>query len=110
VNNLSIKRIFESFRQLDHALNIARKSLDRCEEPPQDLLSRISAYEDILEKQRNLATAMCGYASLENWEEVHRHIKLINGLSAMIRDDAREAATVKQHEAGVASDEPAMLC
>ena len=90
MNKLVINRLFESFRELETAIRTARVTLETKEEQPAEMLKRISSYEEILEKQKNLATTMCGHVSLGNWDEVARHIKLINGLSSMIRDDARE--------------------
>lgn len=90
MNKLVINRLFESFRELERAIVAARTTLEGKENPPAEMLGRISQYEEILEKQKNLATTMCGHVSLGNWDEVARHIKLINGLSSMIRDDARE--------------------
>ncbi len=90
MNKVIITRLFESFNELERAISSARQTLEQKSEPPKEILARISNYETILEKQRTLATALCGHSSLGNWEEVARHIKLINGLSAMIRDDARE--------------------
>ncbi|MFN8391073.1 MAG: hypothetical protein U0136_12355 [Bdellovibrionota bacterium] len=90
MNKIIISRLFESFNELERAIVSARQTLEQKSEPPQDLLARITTYEQILDKQRSLATALCGHSSLGNWDEVSRHIKLINGLSSMIRDDARE--------------------
>lgn len=90
VNKVIISRLFESFNELERAIVSAKQTLENKSEPPKDILARIASYEDILDKQRSLATALCGHSSLGNWDEVARHIKLINGLSAMIRDDARE--------------------
>ncbi|MCB0344042.1 MAG: hypothetical protein KDD66_02950 [Bdellovibrionales bacterium] len=85
-----IKRLFDSFGELERAIHSARTTLNNKSNPPADLLEHIKVYEEILDKQRSLATALCGYASLGDWNEVARHVRLINGLSAMIRDDARE--------------------
>ena len=90
MNKIVISRLFESFNELERAIVSARQTLEKKNEPPADLLERIRSYEQILDKQRTLATALCGHSTLGNWGEVARHIKLINGLSAMIRDDARE--------------------
>ncbi len=90
VNKIIISRLFESFNELERAIVSARQTLEKKSEPPKEILARIASYEGILDKQRNLATALCGHSSLGNWDEVARHVKLINGLSAMIRDDARE--------------------
>lgn len=93
MKKIVIKRLFESFSELDRAIKSAKKTLCNNDDTPPEVLKRIELYEEILEKQQNLATALCGHASLGNWSEVSRHVKLINGLSAMIRDDAREVVS-----------------
>ena len=105
VKRLVIERLFESFVHLERAIKVARETVDKHGDTRADTLARIDKYEEILTKQRSLATALCGYASMGKWEEVSRHIKLINGLSTMIRDDAKEIvlglkknAPVKEHE------------
>ena len=90
MNKIIIQRLFESFKDLETAIESAKKTLEDRVDPPQEVIKRIESYEEILNKQRALATALCGHAHLGNWEEVSRHVKLINGLSTMIRDDARE--------------------
>jgi hypothetical protein len=90
VRKIIVRRLFQSFVELEKAISTAKKTLLSQKEPQQHVLDRIKTYEEILEKQRELATAMCGHAALGNWEEVARHVKLINGLSFMIRDDARD--------------------
>ncbi len=90
MRRLIIKRLFDSFAELDRAITTAKVALERKEDAPQEIIKRVDAYADILEKQRALATSLCGHANLGDWDEVARHVKIINGLSAMIRDDARE--------------------
>ena len=85
-----VNKLLDSFNELERAITTARATLEEGENPPKEILAHIESYEEILEKQRSLATALCGYASMGNWEEVSRHVRLINGLSAMSRDDARE--------------------
>ena len=110
MNKVIINRLFESFRDLEKAINCAKKTLETKPNAPKQLLERIGEYEQILEKQRNLATALCGHSTLGNWDEVARHIKLINGLSAMIRDDAREILmSVKPTGNTVVIEKPAYL-
>ena len=43
-----------------------------------------------MQDQRELAAKLCFYINQKNWEEVNRHVSMINCLSSMIRDDARE--------------------
>ena len=90
MRRILIDRLFQSFTELERAIVSAHTILSRKTPENKELIDRIEAYENILVKQRSLATALCGHACLENWLEVARHIKLINGLSEMIRDDARD--------------------
>lgn len=90
LQQLVIDRLFDSFKDLERAIGSAKRALGDKPEPPKEILERIDGYQNILDKQKSLATALCGYAKVGNWDEVARHVKLINGLSAMIRDDARE--------------------
>ncbi|MCC6221700.1 MAG: hypothetical protein IT291_10720 [Deltaproteobacteria bacterium] len=90
MKHLVIKRLFDSLNDLEQAIESARVSLRAKHEPPVELLSRIDSYEEILRKQRTLGNDLCKHFTLENWQEVSRHVQLINGLSGMIRDDARE--------------------
>ena len=68
---------------------MTREVLAEKEEVPQDVLDRVQQYSDIVSKQRGLANRLRAHLTAENWEEVGRHVKLINGLSSMIRDDAQ---------------------
>lgn len=110
VNKLAIRRIFESFSQLEKAVNLAKQDFEKYENPPADALARIESYEEILEKQRSLATALCGHSALGNYEEVVRHIKLINSYSIMIRDDAREVIGLLGTERTFAEEQPQLPC
>jgi len=108
VTQTIIKRLFDSFGELERAIASAKITLKRQQQPPKAVLDRIGVYEDILQKQRKLATELCGYVSVGNWAEVSRHVQLINGLSAMIRDDAREILAGVQYMPTAAPSE-AML-
>ena len=90
MKQIIVRRLFQSFVELEKAILTAKISLSKKGDSADDMLQRIRMYEDILEKQRSLATALCAHASMGDWKEVARHVKLINGLSTMIRDDARE--------------------
>ena len=84
-----INRLFSSFSDLEQAIESAKTTLSRKESVPEEILTRLKSYDGILAKQRCLATALCDHINKGNWDEVTRHVSLINGLSAMIRDDAR---------------------
>lgn len=90
VNKIVITRLFQSFAELEKAIDAAKMTLTSKDNPPQELIERIGSYETILNKQRRLAEELCCHANTGAWGEVERNIKVINALSQMIRDDARE--------------------
>ncbi len=93
VNKIVITKLLESFTELEGSIRSAKLALTKRENPPQELLDRVANYERILEKQRVLATEMWRNVASANWSEASRHVKLINALSSMIRDDAREVVS-----------------
>ena len=84
-----INRLYQSFEDLENAIHGARKTLESKEEIPREVVDRLNSYDGILAKQRKLASELCEFISEGKWDDVTRHVGLINGLSAMIRDDAR---------------------
>jgi len=84
-----IERLFESFTELESAITKARATLNKRESVPAGVLRRLESYDTILAKQRSLAVSLCEAISKKNWDDVTRNVSLINGLSAMIRDDAK---------------------
>jgi hypothetical protein len=84
-----IERLFESFTELESAISKARTTLNQRESVPSGVLRRLESYDTILAKQRSLAVALCEAITKKNWDDVTRTVSLINGLSAMIRDDAK---------------------
>lgn len=89
MQNAIMDRLFSSFIELEQAIHSARKTLASRGEVPAEILERLDSYDTILAKQRSLASILCEHINNGNWDEVGRHVNLINGLSAMIRDDAR---------------------
>jgi hypothetical protein len=102
-----VNRLFASFSELEQAIQSARKTLSERPSVPAEVLRRIESYDEILAKQRTLANSLCSHIDDGNWDEVSRHVGLINGLSAMIRDDARAilAALSPQAKAPVEEDD-----
>lgn len=98
MKNIIVNKLFDSFVQLERAITSAKSTLERKEDVPQEIVDRISYYEEILKKQRALAVSLCRHLARGNWDEVSRHMRLINGLSAMIRDDARDILAQRQLE------------
>ena len=88
-NSTIISRLFRSFDELDTAIQSARVTLEKKEAVPVAIVERLRSYDTILAKQKNLAQKLCVHVEKGEWDEVARHVTLINGLSAMIRDDAR---------------------
>ena len=84
-----IERLFASFTELESAITKARSTLKTREAVPEGVVRRLESYDTILAKQRSLAVSLCESIAAKNWDEVNRNVTLINGLSAMIRDDAR---------------------
>ena len=84
-----IERLFASFTELESAITKARNTFKSRASVPDNVVRRLESYDTILAKQRSLAVSLCEAISQKNWEEVNRNVSLINGLSAMIRDDAR---------------------
>lgn len=84
-----IERLFTSFSDLEDSINNAKITLAAKGEIPSHVVERLSSYDSILGKQRRLALQLAKHMSDGNWDEVARHVGLINGLSSMIRDDAR---------------------
>jgi hypothetical protein len=84
-----IEKLFSSFSELETAINSAKRTLEKKESVPTAILERLNSYDGILAKQKNLANTLCVSISKGDWDEVARNVTLINGLSAMIRDDAK---------------------
>ena len=89
MNQDLVTKLLESFDELDRCIVVTKQVLSAREGVPTDVLARVDQYADIVVKQRSLAGGLRKYIECENWDEVARHVKLINGLSAMIRDDAQ---------------------
>lgn len=84
-----IEKLFSSFSDLEDSIASAKKTLAAKGEIPSHVLERLSSYDSILTKQRRLALELAQHMANGEWNEVARHVNLINGLSALIRDDAR---------------------
>lgn len=105
-----VEKLVQSFDDLENCIAITKKVLDKKQGVPADVIARVGQYSDIVVKQRNLATDLQDYLNREDWEEVARHIKIINGLSAMIREDAQAILAGAMQEAPlIASKEEDVL-
>lgn len=88
-NSNIVERLFASFNDLEQAIEGAKSTLASRAEVPEEVIARLKSYDGILSKQRSLAVQLCEQIKNGDWDEVSRSVSLINGLSAMIRDDAR---------------------
>ncbi len=104
-----IERLFSSFSALEQAIESAKSTLAKKESVPGEILERIKSYDTILSKQRTLATSLCEHINSGNWDEVSRHVNLINGLSSMIRDDARAILKALSNQ-GENQDDDTQIC
>ena len=84
-----VSKLMESFDDLDSCIGMTKEVLSSKAGVPEDVFSRIEQYSDIVIKQRELTEVLKIRIQEENWAEVSRHVKIINGLSTMIRDDAQ---------------------
>ena len=84
-----VDKLLESFDELERCIAHTRAVLAQKKGVPADVMNRVSQYSSIVAKQRSLADGLRDCLDQQNWEEVARHVRLINGLSSMIRDDAQ---------------------
>jgi len=106
-----IERLFASFTELETAISKARDTFKTRASIPDNVIKRLESYDTILAKQRSLAVTLCEAISRKNWDEVNRNVTLINGLSAMIRDDAKAIlAAVSTPEETQTDDEAENFC
>lgn len=84
-----VARLLQSFFDLERAIEGAKTNLKQNSKIPDSIHDRLESYSAILERQRELAQVLETFVSDGNLSEVTRHISLINGLSAMIIDDAK---------------------
>jgi hypothetical protein len=56
---------------------------------PESTMDKLEQYREIVSKQHLLAVHLRGHILKHEWVEVCRHVQLIRGLAAMIRDDVK---------------------
>ena len=84
-----VDKLLESFDELERCIGLTKDILNQKQGVPNEVLERVEQYSQIVVKQRTLANDLREHIANQNWSEVSRHVKLINGLSSMIRDDAQ---------------------
>lgn len=104
-----VEKLVQSFDDLENCIATTKQVLDKKKGVPADVIARVEQYSDIVAKQRSLATDLQDYLNKEDWEEVARHIKIINGLSAMIREDAQAILAGAMEESSLVAKEDILL-
>lgn len=84
-----VDRLLEAFDELERCIAGTQEVLAEKSGVPEDVISRVSEYSRIVSKQRSLAKELKTHIEQQDWQEVGRFVRLINGLSTMIRDDAQ---------------------
>ncbi len=84
-----VEKLLGSFDELEKCITVTKQVLAEKEGVPEDVVLRVNQYSDIVTKQRGLAHELRQHLDNQNWDEVGRRVRLINGLSTMIRDDAQ---------------------
>jgi hypothetical protein len=89
-NNPLVDKLLSSFGDLERSISITKQSLSQKEGVPQDVLSRLDQYLEMVLKQKSIADELREQIAAGSWEHVARNVKIINGISAMIREDAQQ--------------------
>lgn len=84
-----VEKLMKSFDELDRCISLTLTVFSQKEDVPDEVVARVKQYSSIVIKQRSLASELEAHVSAQNWREVSRVVKVINGLSGMIRDDAQ---------------------
>lgn len=101
-----IDRLYQSIEGLERAVEAAGISLEeKAKNGAQDIhpiLYRLDEYRSIISKQKQKVQELCIALQNQDFHEVTRLVTVINGISQMIRDDARE---ILANLAGVPKEE-----
>jgi hypothetical protein len=95
-----VGKLLQSFDELERCITLTKQVLAQKNSVPAEIVERVSKYSEVVAKQRQLAHILSERIAAQDWEEVTRHVRLINGLSSMIRDDAQAILRGSEGEAG----------
>ena len=84
-----VERLNKSLDELERSVKDTRAILIKKEGLPGYVLEHVDQYFAVLEKQRALAVKLESYLDKNDFDQVTRHVRLINGLSTMIKEDAQ---------------------
>ena len=88
MGNICIDRLMNSFMKLERAVDTAKQIASQRGDHTQHVVDKLEKYQSILTKQRSLAIELCASVAMKDWPAANRHLRVINALSTMIRDDA----------------------
>lgn len=88
MNNV-LEKLKNSFQELEDAISGARVTLLNKLNVPDEVFERLDLYDEILLKQKEYYTELVQYVHSKNAEKISEIVKKINGLSIMLRDDAK---------------------
>ncbi len=101
-----VERLFRSFTDLESAIRGARETLKHKEDVPSHVFERLDSYDQIIARQRGLARDLEDHIAGGDMMEISRHVMIINSLSGMIIDDAKQIlSSLSSLEANVYADE-----
>jgi hypothetical protein len=104
-----VQRLYLSFIDLERAIAGARDTLSLREDVPGHVFKRLDSYDQIIARQRSLANELEHHILEGDMLEISRHVMIINSLSGMIIDDAKQIlASISSFDgAGLDEDEGA---
>lgn len=105
-----VSRLMHSLDDLEQAIQGARQSLAKKQDIPKSILSRLDSYEGILATQRRLTSELGEHVKSGNTIELARRVTLINGLSVMIIEDARQILSAVSGQSAVEVTEDLNIC
>src|SRR5690606_24743258 len=101
-----IAKLQASFKNLERAISGARTTLEKNQNVPKSFIERLDSYEEILSKQRLLAKGLDSLVQVGEFEQIAQHVKVINSLSGMIIDDAKNMLASLSLSPGLEDIEP----
>jgi hypothetical protein len=94
LNNVVLDKLLDSIQDLEQSITSAQRALLTDGNYHQDFFDRLRQYESMLLTQRQLADKLNVSMRKGEWEEVARSVRMINGISTMLRDDAKQVANL----------------
>ena len=85
-----IRKLRDSLNNLEKSVGTAKSALCKQDVISTDILKRVINYEEVITKQKGLVDKLIVMLDRGNANEAVRLIKVINGFSAMIFEDAND--------------------